>query len=141
MRTLFLTFALALLSFGAVSAHTPSMACTHASNPLDELDVPPTFQGKGVENFCYWVMTNVQYPAEAIEVGVEGLVLVSFVINTDGKMCDYEVLQTPSVPLSQAVIEVLEMANDLEDGWRPGQKDGKPVKVSFTIPVNFALPK
>lgn len=141
MKRLFLTFALALLSFGAASAHANNVVDNPDVNPFEELDVMPTFQGQGVESFCYWVMTNVEYPSEAIEAGTEGMVLVSFVIYPDGKMRDYEVLQTPSIPLSAAVIDVLERANDLEDGWKPGRKGGKPVKVSFTIPVNFVMPK
>ena len=139
MRRLLLSLALAMLSFGVASAHTS------ADNPdtktLDSLDVMPTFQNQGVETFVYWVMTNVEYPAEAIEAGVEGRVLVSFVIYPDGKMRDYEVIETPTIPLSTAVIDVLERANDLENGWTPGMIDGQPVKVSFTLPVNFSIPK
>lgn len=139
MRRLLLCFALTMLSFGVASANITT------DNPdtktLDSLDVLPSFQGQGIESFVYWVMTNVEYPTEAIEAGVEGRVLVSFVIYPDGKMRDYEVIETPTIPLSTAVIDVLERANDLENGWTPGMIAGNPVKVSFTLPVNFAMPK
>lgn len=140
MKRLFITAVLVALSFGMASAQTSSDEQNDKSVvPFAEIDIMPTFQGQSVEHFCYWVMTNVEYPKRALKQGVEGMVLVSFVIYPDGKMRDYEVLKTPSIALSDAVIDVLERANKLKDGWKPGEVDGKPVKVSFTIPVNFAL--
>ena len=142
MKRLFMTVVLAMLSFGLASAQmTQDQDTQHdeSVNPFAEIDVMPTFQGQGVEYFCYWVMTNVKYPKKAVRQGVEGMVLVSFVIYPDGKMRDYEVVKTPSEALSGAVIDILERANRLKDGWKPGEVDGEPVKVSFTIPVNFVL--
>ena len=140
MKRLFMTFVLAALSFGVASAQTSSDEQNDKSvEPFAEIDVMPTFQGQSVEHFCYWVMTNVKYPKKALKQGAEGMVLVSFVIYPDGKMRDYEVVQSPAEVLSDAVIDVLEKANKLKDGWKPGEVDGKPVKVSFTIPVNFAF--
>lgn len=84
-------------------------------------------------------MTNVTYPTEAVEAGIEGMVLVKFVVNTDGKISDYEVLQSPAASLSEVVIATLDKANELESSWTPGMVDGEPVRVSFTIPVTFAM--
>lgn len=124
-------------TFGIAAAQTD--APEGAIEDLNSVDVIPTFQGSGVENFCYWVMTNVTYPTEAVEAGIEGMVLVKFVVNTDGKISDYEVLQSPAASLSEAVIATLDKANELECSWTPGLVDGEPVRVSFTIPVTFAM--
>ena len=140
MKRLFITVVLAVLSFGVASAQSSSdVQSDETAGSFAEIDVMPSFQGQGVESFVYWVMTNVKYPKKALKQGVEGMVLVSFVIYPDGKMRDYEVLKTPSIALSDAVIDVLDRANKLRDGWTPGEVDGKPVKVSFTLPVNFAM--
>lgn len=127
----------AVLSLGMAAAQSPD----NRNHDMQSVDVMPTFQGQGVEAFCYWVMTNVAYPAEAVEAGAEGLVLVKFVIYPDGKIYDYEVVQSPHEALSDAVVAVLDKSNLLEDGWKPAQVGGKPVKMSFTIPVRFTMPK
>ena len=137
MRLLFSTLALAMFTFGIAVAQTDAPKGT--IEDLNSVDVMPTFQDGGVENFCYWVMTNVAYPTEAVEAGIEGMVLVKFVINTDGKIGDYEVIQAPATSLSEAVIATLDKANELESSWTPGLVDGEPVRVSFTIPVKFAM--
>lgn len=131
-----------MLSFCVASAQSNVMPDNQSDENISsfaDIDVLPTFQGEGVESFCYWVMTNVEYPKKALKQSTEGMVLVSFVIYPDGKMRDYEVVQSPAEALSDAVIDVLEKANKLKNGWKPGEVDGNPVKVSFTIPVNFAM--
>jgi protein TonB len=131
-----------MLSFGVASAQTVAdNQCDESVASLGDIDKMPMFQGKGVESFSYWVMTNVKYPKKVLKQGIEGTVVVSFVVYPDGKMRDYEVLDTPSIALSDAVIELLESANKLKDGWTPGEVDGKPVKVTFTLPVNFSIMK
>ena len=137
MKRLLLSMMFAVLSFGMASAQSPD----NRIEDMQSVDVMPTFQGQGVEAFCYWVMTNVTYPAEAIEAGAEGLVLVKFVIYPDGKIYDYEVVKSPHDVLSDAVVAVLDKSNLLEEGWTPAEVDGKPVKMSFTIPVKFTMPK
>ena len=137
MKRLLLSMMFAVLSFGMASAQSPD----NRIEDMQSVDVMPTFQGQGVEAFCYWVMTNVTYPAAAVEAGAEGLVLVKFVIYPDGKIYDYEVVRSPHDALSAAVIETLDKSNLLEEGWTPAEVGGKPVKMSFTIPVRFSMPK
>lgn len=137
MKRLLISMMFVVLSFGAAMAQSPDSG----NDDMNSVDVMPTFQDQGVENFCYWMMSNVAYPAEAIDAGVQGMVLVKFVIYPDGKIYDYEIVQSPDDMLSKAVVEVLDKSNLLEDGWKPAEVDGKPVKMSFTIPVNFAMSK
>lgn len=143
MKRLLTTIVFAMLSFGVASAHTAEAADNqnNETKSFEEVDVMPTFQGEGVEHFCYWVMTNVKYPKRAVKRGIEGMVLVSFVVYPDGKMRDYDVVKSPDKLLSDAVIDLLEEVNKSENGWKPAEVDGKPVKMSFTIPVNFIMQK
>ena len=99
----------------------------------------PTFQGGGLPEFRNWVQSNVKYPQIALENGIQGNVVVQFVVGPDGKMTNFKVLQSPDKTLSDATIEVLQKANNLKKGWKPGKQRGKAVKVSFTLPVKFAI--
>ena len=99
----------------------------------------PTFQGGGLPEFRNWVQSNVKYPQIALENGIQGNVVVQFVVGPDGKMTNFKVLQSPDKTLSDATIEVLKKANELKKGWKPGKQRGKAVKVSFTLPVKFAI--
>ena len=99
----------------------------------------PTFQGGDLLTFRNWVQQNVKYPQIALENGIQGNVVVQFVVGPDGKMSHFKVLQSPDKTLSDATIAVLQEANKLKKGWKPGKQRGKPVKVSFTLPVKFAI--
>ena len=99
----------------------------------------PKFRGGGLPEFRNWVQQNVKYPQIALENGIQGNVVVQFVVGPDGKMTNYRVLQSPDKTLSDATIATLEEANKLKKGWKPGKQRGKAVKVSFTLPVKFAI--
>ena len=60
----------------------------HADPGYLELDEHPTFKGGGPNNFASWVSTHVKYPKDAKNAGVEGTVMVCFVVDTDGKIAD-----------------------------------------------------
>ncbi|MBO7186418.1 MAG: energy transducer TonB [Alistipes sp.] len=99
----------------------------------------PTFRGGGLPEFRTWVQQNVKYPQIALENGIQGNVVIQFVVGPDGKMTNFKVLQSPDKTLSDATIEVLKKANEMKNGWKPGKQRGKPVKVSFTLPVAFKI--
>ena len=99
----------------------------------------PTFQGGGLPEFRNWVQSHVKYPQIALENGIQGNVVIQFVVGPDGKMTNFKVLQSPDKTLSDATIAVLQEANKLKKGWKPGKQRGKAVKVSFTLPVKFAI--
>ena len=98
-----------------------------------ELDEHPTFKGGGPNNFASWVSTHVKYPKEAKNAGVEGTVMVCFVVDTDGKIADVHVHESVHPLLDAEAIKVVMKSPK----WKPGKKDGKPVRVSYTMPVMF----
>lgn len=116
---------------------------TNRQEVYDEIfttvDEMPTFQGGGLPEFRNWVQQNVKYPEIALEKGIQGNVVVQFVVGPDGKMSNFKVLQSPDKTLSDATIAVLQKANKLKKGWKPGKQDGKPVKVAFTMPIKFSI--
>jgi TonB family protein len=81
------------------------------------------------------IFGNIKYPAEAREKGVEGMVVVKFVIEEDGSVTSPEIIKSVGSGCDEEVLRVIgEMPK-----WVPGKKDGKPVAVSFSLPVKFKL--
>jgi protein TonB len=95
----------------------------------------PRFKGSGPERFIKWVHGQVAYPEEAAINGIEGTVIVSFIINEEGKVDQCRILRSAHPALDVEVLRILSMA----PGWEPGRQRGKKVKVAFTIPVKFIL--
>jgi protein TonB len=101
------------------------------------LEDPATFKGGGLGDFRKWVMERVRYPQIAQENGIQGNVIVEFVIDETGQLGRIKVLQSPDPVLSDAVIAVLQKSPK----WKPGTQRGKAVKMKFVVPVSFKLTK
>lgn len=95
----------------------------------------PTFQGGKIEDFRNWVQKNVSYPAEAKKDKIQGTVYLSFVVDTDGKVRQIEIIRSANPLLDNEVIRAMKGAPD----WKPGKQGGKTVNVAFSIPVKFVL--
>lgn len=92
----------------------------------------PKFPGGNIQQY---VADNLRYPAAAKEKGIEGKVYVRFVIDTTGKTVDPEIVRGVSPELDA---EALRLVREMPT-WQPGMQAGKPVRVSFTLPINFRL--
>ena len=148
MKRLMLTTLFVVFSFGvAIAQEYTSVDSTIEQKDMDitteeffnVVEEMPTFRGGPLEDFCSWVGATLKYPVEAMEQGIQGNVIIQFVVCADGKMRDFKVLRSPDELLSNAALEALQKANELADGWKPGKQRGKSVNVSFTIPIKFAL--
>lgn len=95
----------------------------------------PTFQGGDLSKFRNWVQSNVKYPQIALENGIQGNVVIKFVVEKDGKLSNIQVLQSPDKTLSDAAVAVLQRSPK----WKPGKQRNKPVRVTYTLPVSFKI--
>ena len=96
--------------------------------------VDPSFPGGDVA--CMkWLSENVKYPAEAVEKGIKGKVIVQFVVTKDGKITDAEVARSVD-PLLDA--EALRAIRSMPD-WEPAQRDGQNIAVKYSLPIAFSL--
>ena len=102
-----------------------------------ELDEHPTFKGGGPNNFATWAAMHVKYPKYAKEAGIEGTVMVHFVIDTNGKISEAHVHESVHPVLDEEAVRVVMKSPK----WKPAKKDGKPVRVSYTMPVVFCFSK
>lgn len=103
--------------------------------PFLVAETMPSFQGGGLETFRAWVQQNVRFPQIALENGIQGRVVVSFVIEKDGRLTNIVVLQTPDRSLSDEAIRVLNKSPK----WTPGKQRNQPVRVKYTLPVEFRV--
>ena len=81
-------------------------------------------------------MERIRYPQQEAKDRVQGRVLVSFVVDKTGEMVDIRVRLTPSMALADEVLRVLSQSN----AWTPGILFGKPVRVRYTLPIDFRIP-
>jgi len=82
------------------------------------------------------IASNIRYPAMAKEGQIQGNVIVSFKINSDGVTSDYKVVKHLQKDCDNEALRVIKLVSE---GWLPGMLDGKPVSVEYVIPVKFAL--
>jgi len=94
----------------------------------------PSFPGGDAALFKF-LGDNVKYPVIAQENGVQGRVICQFVVNKDGSIVDVEVVRSVDPSLDKEAIRVIKSMPK----WSPGQQRGKPVRVKYTLPVNFKL--
>ena len=95
----------------------------------------PEFPG-GQQALFKYLGDNVKYPVIAQENGIQGRVIGQFVVNKDGSIVDIEVVRSGGDPsLDKEAIRVIKSMPK----WKPGKQRGKPVRVKFTLPVNFKL--
>ncbi|GAB4380750.1 MAG: hypothetical protein Kow0075_12240 [Salibacteraceae bacterium] len=104
----------------------------------DSSYVPATFPGGNDALFKHISMITV-YPQEAVVEGIDGIVIVQFVINEEGRVVqDSTRIIRSAHPLLDA--EATRVVNSLE-GWKPALVDGKPVASIYRIPMVFRLTK
>jgi periplasmic protein TonB len=94
----------------------------------------PEFPG-GEAALRQYIANAIKYPVIAQENGIQGRVYVTFVVNTDGSIADARIARGVDPSLDK---EALRVVNELPK-WKPGKQRGKPVRVSYTVPINFVL--
>ena len=103
--------------------------------PFSDLEQKPTFNGGDANEFSKWVNSHLQYPEQAKKDGLQGRVILSFTIGTDGVVRDVKVLRSAHEVLDAEAARVISASPK----WEPGLQDGNPVPVTFTFPVVFQL--
>ncbi|GAB4020978.1 TonB family protein [Spirosoma koreense] len=101
----------------------------------DIVEQQPEFQG-GMSGLGQFLAQNLRYPPEAQRAGVRGKVFISFVVCTDGTLCDYEVIKGVAPSVDQ---EALRVVKAMSGRWKPGSQRGEKVRVKYNLPINFSL--
>lgn len=94
----------------------------------------PEFPG-GEAAMYKWLGDNIVYPSAASEEGVQGRVVVEFVVGKDGSISNVKVVRPRHPALDKEALRVVKAMPK----WLPGRNNGQPVKVTYTLPVTFKL--
>lgn len=94
----------------------------------------PEFPG-GMGELIKYLQKTIKYPSISQDNGVQGRVVVQFIVNTDGSIVDPVVVKSVDPYLDKEAIRVVKAMPK----WKPGQQRGKAVRVKFTLPVQFRL--
>ncbi len=101
---------------------------------FDVVEKMPEYPGGQAALFEY-LSTNVKYPVDAEKQKIQGRVLVTFVVNTDGSITDIEVVKKAFPSLDAEAVRVISGMPK----WIPGEQKGQKVRVKYTVPLSFNL--
>ena len=94
----------------------------------------PEFPG-GLSSLADYLRENIKYPQLAQESGIQGRVFVSFIVETDGSVSNVSVLRSVGGGCDEEAVRVVKAMPK----WKPGKHEGKTVRVSHVLPINFIL--
>ncbi|RIW13678.1 TonB family protein [Algoriphagus lacus] len=105
-----------------------------ADEIFDVVETQPNPPG-GMSGWNEYLSKNLKYPTQARRMGIEGTVIVVFVINTDGTIQDVEVLRGIGGGCDEEAVKVVQNAPK----WEPGKQRGRPVRTRMRLPIRFKL--
>lgn len=109
---------------------------TAVAAPSSALDQMPEFPG-GMEALNAYLRNNIRYPQEAQKAGIQGRVIIQFIVSKDGSITDAEVVESVDPQLDA---EGLRFIKNMPR-WKPGIRKGQAIRVKQTLPIRFAFTK
>lgn len=139
-------FFASLLLFGCIQANAQNPTSTDQEPLFVAVEKPPRFQGCTEEaeadahacsnkNLITFLSEKIVYPKKAKNKGIQGKVIVSFVIEKDGSVSTTKVLRGVHKSLDN---EAMRVVNEMPK-WTPGTQRGKAVRVQYTLPIIFSI--
>lgn len=101
---------------------------------FDVVEEQPSFPG-GQGALISWLAENIKYPVEAAKAGIQGRVIVQFVVTATGSIADVKVVRGVEPSLDKEAVRVISSMPK----WTPGKQNGTAVNVRYTYPVTFRL--
>lgn len=97
-------------------------------------EVMPEFEG-GMSKMYKWLGKNLRYPTAASNNGIEGRVVISFIVEKDGGISNVEILKGIGFGCDEEAARVVEAMPK----WKAGEQNGRPVRVKYTLPLTFKI--
>ena len=101
---------------------------------FDDVEVKPSYPGD-MDAFWQFLMRSLHYPESAEADSVQGRVIIQFVVEKDGSLSNFEIVQTPDDRLTEEALRVLH----LMPRWQPAQNKGRTVRSRYRMPILFRL--
>jgi protein TonB len=122
----------------AVQAYVPVMTEEEPAPVAEEIftfvEEYPEFPG-GDKALREYILNNIKYPEVARTSGITGTVYVQFVVEKDGSISDVKVVRGIGGGCDEEAVRVVKSM----PRWKPGKQRGQPVRVYFTLPIEFKL--
>ena len=120
---------------GTITTSVPEVP-TEDNSLFKIVECMPEFPGgmKGCQDF---IQTEMCYPEEAKKAGIQGRVILQFIIEKDGTPAQPRIVRSVHPLLDKEALRIIRQMPK----WTPGKQDGKPQRVLYTIPISFRLPK
>lgn len=112
----------------------PQMSSDKTESVIYDPDVKPEPLG-GLDQYRRWIGHNYVYPQKAVDAGVKGTILVSFIVEEDGSLSNFKLLKDLSYGTGQAALDVIKKSPK----WKPATHNGKPVRVQYSLPITLNL--
>ncbi|MBP5328169.1 MAG: energy transducer TonB [Bacteroidales bacterium] len=132
-----LTIAAMLLSYSTIQAQVV-IEDTVVNEVEEEIFVFvedfPEFPN-GEDNMYKYLGANIKYPKDALENGIQGTVVVKFVVEKDGTISNVKAIRKIGGGCDEEAVRVVKRM----PRWKPGKQRGKPVRTEFTLPIQFKL--
>jgi periplasmic protein TonB len=116
-----------------ITTEVVDIPCEEEEELFGEFMAEATFPG----GMCAWqkfLRQNITYPADAVDANVQGAVMVQFLVNANGEVCNVEALSGPE-ELRQSAVELIRKSPK----WRPGIANGRQIKCHKRQPIIFRL--
>ncbi len=104
-------------------------------SPYTYVEQMPEYNG-GQKALMAFLGNNIKYPAAAKKAGVEGVTVISFIVETDGSVSEIKTVKTLSPETDEEARRVVKLTSGQ---WEPGMQSGKTVRVKYTLPVRYAI--
>ncbi len=125
---------IALFATVAVMLTAGSLNVSAQEEPMTQPEIAPEFPG-GTVALLSLIQQNIKYPEEAKEQEIQGRVIVQFTIEKDGSVTDVKVVKSVHPLVDEQVVRAVSAM----PAWKPGMHEGKPVRVSYSMPFRFRL--
>ena len=119
---------------GKITAERSAPKKVFKGKVYDIVDEMPSFPG-GLTALMNYLRTNTRYPAAAQIAGIEGRVIVSFIVEPNGSVSNIEIVGSVDTDLDQEALRVVRQMPK----WKAGKQDGSTVRVKFHLPIKFML--
>lgn len=133
MKKLIMMSLMTLFGLSTVSAQKTVVAEKN-QKVFDVVEQMPEYPG-GMSALLDFLMQNVKYPEDAEKQKIEGRVIATFIVETDGSVSNVKVVKPVFPSLDAEAIRVLSAMPK----WVPGKQSGKVIRVKYTVPISFNL--
>lgn len=128
MKALFIILFLLLSSFAKSQTNGEVVADTTVYKVVEQMAEYP----EGNAAMMKFIFSNLKIPVISVEEGIQGKIIIRFIVEKDGSLSNIEVIQ-PDIP--EWKTELVEVMKSMPE-WIPGKQNGRPVRVEYTLPMN-----